>query len=158
MNMFEEATSLSGLMSMCSLSQSEMAKRLGVSQSYIANKLRLLTLTDEQRRLIIDGGLSERHARALLRLRDSNSRGYALSRIIERSMTVRESEALIDLMYTDELCAEPSLGVSRFDAVAKVKEQIKRSVEYLSSLGVSASVNTDGYGKWTYLTVAIEEG
>ena len=53
-NMFEQARSVKGMMEMCGMTQSDMAKKLGVSQSYIANKLRLLSLSDEARQLLME--------------------------------------------------------------------------------------------------------
>ena len=76
MNMFDEARALSGTIKMRGISQSEMAKMLGVSQSYIANKLRLLTLDDGLKAKICESNLTERHARAILRLRDAELRSH----------------------------------------------------------------------------------
>ena len=58
MNMFEEATALSTMMKMTDMTQSEMARKLGVSQSYVANKLRLLKLGCEEREKILSASLS----------------------------------------------------------------------------------------------------
>ena len=78
MNMFEEARSIKGMMEMLKITQEEMAKKLGVSQSYIANKIRLLKLGEEAERIVLDGRLTERHARCVLRLDDPEERSSAL--------------------------------------------------------------------------------
>ena len=70
MNMFEEARTISGMIQMLGMTQSEVAKKLGTSQSYVGNKVRLLNLSEGIQKKILDLGLSERHARALLRLDD----------------------------------------------------------------------------------------
>ena len=99
MNMFDEARALRGTLEMCGITQGEMARRLGVSQSYIANKLRLLNHCENMQKKILDSGISERHARALLRLRDEGVREAALDRVCREKMNVAECEALVDLLY-----------------------------------------------------------
>ena len=79
LNIFEQASAISSLINIYHITQDEAAEKLSVSQSYVANKLRLLRFTDEERSLIIEHSLTERHARALLRLRDDGARLSALS-------------------------------------------------------------------------------
>ena len=61
MNMFDEARSMHGMIQMCKMTQSELAQKLGVSQSYVANKLRLLKFGEEMQKKITDSAISERH-------------------------------------------------------------------------------------------------
>jgi ParB family chromosome partitioning protein len=96
MNVFEEAEGVQRLIHVYGLTQDEAAHRLGCAQSTVANKLRLLKLTPEQRELIIKSGLSERHARVLLRLEDPEQRQAALERIIAGRLTVAQAERLVD--------------------------------------------------------------
>lgn len=95
---FEEAEALAILVSEYHLGQEELCKRLGKAQSTLSNKLRLLKLSDEMRYKISRAGLSERHARALLTINDEVMRARALSIIIDRHLTVSESETLIEQM------------------------------------------------------------
>ena len=95
---FEEAEALATLVSDYHMGQDELCKKLGKAQSTISNKLRLLKLSDEMRYQISRAGLSERHARALLSLNDEVQRARALAIIIDRHLTVSESEQLIDQM------------------------------------------------------------
>lgn len=157
MNMFEEARSLKGMMKMLSITQDEMAKKLGVSQSYVANKLRLLKYSGDCEKIIIDGALSERHARAVLRLNDDAARISALKRICERRLTVAESEALVDLLHDGD--APRRIGnAERIFCVDTFKDTLKRSLSTLKSLGVDATQSISYYGKKTYITVCIDEG
>ncbi len=96
LNMFEEAVAIGGLLRLYGMTQEEIALRLSVSQSYVANKLRLLRLTDEEQARILDAGLSERHARALLRLSDPEKRREALDRIIKNRLNVAATENLVE--------------------------------------------------------------
>ena len=96
LDFFEEAEALATLVSDYRMSQEELCKKLGKAQSTLSNKLRLLRLSEEMRYKITRAGLSERHARALLSLSDEVQRARALSIIIDRHLTVNESEALIE--------------------------------------------------------------
>lgn len=98
LDFFEEAEALATLISDYRMSQEELCKKLGKAQSTLSNKLRLLKLSDEMRYKISRAGLSERHARALLSLNDEVQRARALSIIIDRHLTVNESENLIEQM------------------------------------------------------------
>lgn len=100
LNYFEEAESISRLVNDYSMTQEEISKRLGKSQSYLSNKLRLLRLSDELRSVILENSLSERHARALLRLDSDIDRLKALLEIIEKNMNVSETDKYIDSIMT----------------------------------------------------------
>lgn len=96
LDFFEEAVAIERLMTEYGLSQEEISKKLGKAQSTLSNKLRLLRLPEELRDKISYAGLTERHARALLCLPDNSTRGRVLDIIIERHLTVSESERLIN--------------------------------------------------------------
>ena len=98
MNIFEEARALHGTIQMCGITQQEIAKRLGVSQSYVANKLRLLNFSSGMQEKIIEYGICERQARALLRIKDERVQESALAQIAERKMTVAEGEAFVEAL------------------------------------------------------------
>ena len=95
LDFFEEAVAIERLMTEYGLSQDEISEKLGKAPSTLSNKLRLLRLPDEIRDKISYAGLSERHARALLILPDNNTRKRVLDIVIERHLTVAETERLI---------------------------------------------------------------
>lgn len=95
LDFFEEAVGIERLMTEYGLSQDEISEKLGKAPSTLSNKLRLLRLPDEIRDRISYAGLSERHARALLLLPDNNTRKRVLDIVIERHLTVAETERLI---------------------------------------------------------------
>lgn len=103
MNCFETAEGIERLISTYGLTQEEAAIKLGYSQSAIANKLRLLRLSAEERRLVTAGGLSERHARCLLRLKTAKERQFALTQMLKKSMTVAQAEALVERMLNGKV-------------------------------------------------------
>lgn len=98
LDFFEEATAIEKLLSEHNMSQESVAKSLGKAQSTLSNKLRLLQLTENIRDRISDAGLTERHARALLKLPDNSARQRALSIITDRRLNVSETDKLISQM------------------------------------------------------------
>lgn len=100
LSFFEEAEGIARLIHEWGITQEEAASRLGKAQSTLANKLRLLKLTREQRMKILQNNLTERHARALLRLEDEMKREEALDIIIERSLNVAQTEAYIQSLLS----------------------------------------------------------
>lgn len=95
LNFIEEASAYKKLLEEFNLTQKELAERISKSQSTIANKLRLLNLTKEIRNLLLQNNLSERHARALLKLESEELQKELIAEISSRELTVRESEKLI---------------------------------------------------------------
>ncbi|HWQ57550.1 MAG TPA: ParB/RepB/Spo0J family partition protein, partial [Clostridia bacterium] len=96
LHFLEEAQCYSSLLETYGLTQEQLAERLGKSQSSIANKLRLLKLSDEVKTAMTDARLSERHARALLKLGDDESRLDMVHKIAERGLSVKETEQLVE--------------------------------------------------------------
>jgi ParB family chromosome partitioning protein len=96
LNYFEEAAGIHQLMEHYHMTQQQVAQRLGKAQSTIANKLRLLSFSESMRRRMLDAGLTERHARALLKLSDEMMISQALEHIVQERLNVGESERYID--------------------------------------------------------------
>ena len=102
LNMFEEAQAFSILATQYCLTQEEIAAKMSLSQSAVANKMRLLRLEKNERQQIIESGLTERHARALLRIPQTETRKQALEHIICNKLNVSDSEK-----YISELIIAP---------------------------------------------------
>ncbi len=157
MNMFEEARALRGMISMCKLTQNEIAKRMGVSQSYIANKIRLLGFSDYIQMLILDAELSERHARALLKLKGGDDKiKLAIDKIKTMHLNVAASEAMIDNMLLDEM-PKTIADYAMRERIRRFEEIIEESVKNLESYGFKVKQSIDSYRNKKYITVCIEE-
>ena len=102
LNIFEEALAIRSLIALGGMTQEVCARRLSVSQSYIANKLRLLRLTPGEQEIILQNDLSERHARAALRLPDAGERQKILEIFAARNMNVASAEEYVEAL----LCAD----------------------------------------------------
>lgn len=95
LDFWEEALAIQKLITTYRFSQEEAARRLGKSQSAVANKLRLLKLEPRAVALLRDKGFTERHARALLRLTDPQAQYAAAQVVVERGLTVAKTEEYV---------------------------------------------------------------
>lgn len=96
LDFFEEAEAISEMIDCYGMTQEDAAIRLGMAQSTVANKLRLLKLSAGERQIIGNLGLTERHARALLRIPDYETRLEVLEKIARGSLTVEKTESYIE--------------------------------------------------------------
>lgn len=95
LQMFEQANAILNLVKEWQITQEEAARRLGMSQSALANKIRLLKLSPEEQAEVVRNKLSERHARALLRVDDIQLRQKILHTVIAKKLNVAQTEELI---------------------------------------------------------------
>lgn len=127
LSFFEEALAIEKLISCYGLTQEEAAVRLGKAQSTIANKLRLLRLSDAERRMIVTGGLTERQARAVVRISDDRIRCSVIEKIIREKLSIEQTEALVNKVLSGENI--PARGRSKFSNVGRMP-----AVMYMNSL------------------------
>ena len=141
LNMFEEARGIARLIRKYGLTQEQAAIKLGKKQSTIANKLRLLRLGFEEQEWILTAHLSERHARALLRINDESLRREVLSRIISDDMSVGEAEMLVTEALMKKPEPEPVRKQERKIAVKDVRifvNTINKAVDTMRLSGINA--------------------
>ena len=156
MDMFEEARAMSGTLKLCNITQKELANNMGVSQSYVANKLRLLAFSPYVEKLIKKHGISERHARAILRLESEEDQLEILEKVIARDLTVRECEALVDLRVD----SYAPVVIERAEALSRIEvflDTLKKSLSTLRSLGIEVSDSTSYSGNKMYVTLRFDE-
>ena len=154
LTMFEEARGISRLIRRYGLTQEEAAVKLGKTQSTIANKLRLLKLTYEEQEWILNAGLSERHARTLLRLTDEGARREALSKIISENLNVSQSETLVSTIISTNPKSAKKQGISK--AVIKdvriFVNTINKAIDTMRLAGIDAQsdkTDTDNFIEYT---------
>lgn len=147
LSFFEEATAISQLQNHFGLSQTEIARRLGKSQSALSNKLRLLKLPADARYFIEKEGLTERHARALLKLEDEKKLWTALKSIKERNLNVTQTEALVNSMTRKK--PRPHKNVVKiFKDVRIFVNTVNKAINTMRDAGIPAEANkteTDDY-------------
>ena len=139
LSFFEEAIAIEKLISYYGMTQEEAASKLGKAQSTIANKLRLLRLTENERDLIMSHNLTERHARSLLRLASPEERMLIIDKIIKESLNVERTEKLIDDYINDRVIKSSGKKHSKiFQNVLSFVNTINKAVENMQAAGISA--------------------
>lgn len=116
LNFLEEARAYKKLMDDFNLTQGEIAEKVNKRQSTISNKIRVLSLPEDVQEQLVDNRLTERHARALLKLKDDEDRKQVMERIVANGLNVKQTEKLIE------------------DVLAKKEEALRkrRKVNYIS--------------------------
>ena len=129
LNMFEQAKAFRRLITEFGLTQEQVAKSLSMSQSAVANKLRLLRLSDEEMAFILDNLLTERHARAILRIKDRTERRKILEHISQHKLNVSLSEQYIEKAITSSFELAPRHSASKCDVLKKIEDILKRQFD-----------------------------
>lgn len=117
----EEAKSYKNLLDKGYLTQEQLAKRMGISQPAVANKLRLLNLDDEVQQALLGEKISERHARALLQLTDKEQQRQWLNRIINERLTVRQLDQEIKKFLSEDNSNSDIPNVSLNPTIEEIK-------------------------------------
>lgn len=153
LDFWEEAQAIQALLEATGLSQEALARQLGKSQSAVANKLRLLKLSPAALELLRRDGLTERHARALLRLPDPAQQLQAAEAITNQGLTVAKTEA-----YVEELLSPtPKRSKPTFllKDVRFFLNTIKRGLSLMQSAGIQADCNRQDTEQEILLTIRI---
>ncbi|MEJ6951949.1 nucleoid occlusion protein [Natronospora cellulosivora (SeqCode)] len=137
LNFLEEAQAYQQLIEKFSLTQQELAEKLGKGQSTIANKLRLLTLASDVRKHIDVSIVSERHARALLKMEDKNKQIEVLNKIKEKKLTVKESEQLINNIINKPLKSKPQII---YKDLRLFTNTLKKTINEMKEAGLNIKV------------------
>lgn len=156
LNMFDEASAISALIDLYGLTQEEVAAKLSASQSYVGNKLRLLRFDDFERQVIIERRLTERHARALLRLGDARARRDALEAVIARGMNVAETEAYVArLLESDKREKPPKKRTALVRDIRIFYNTVDRAVDIMKRAGIAAETKKKDLGDSFEVTIRI---
>ena len=155
LDFWEEALAIRRLIDTYHISQEEVARRIGKSQSAVANKLRLLKLPEEVLSVLRDGRATERHARALLRLPDLERQLEAARQLTTDRLTVAQTEALVDSIL---LAAAPPPRRQPTFIIKDVRlflNTITRSLDIMRSAGVDAQCKRQDSEEEILLTIHI---
>lgn len=135
----EEAEGLAQLMRQYHLSQEQAARRIGKSQSAVANKLRLLRLSPEVLQALREHHLSERHARALLRLSTEAQQLQTVHRAAEGGWTVARTEQYVQALLTPPEPVRRELGAFRLRDARLLLNSVRHQLDLASSAGIAAA-------------------
>jgi ParB family chromosome partitioning protein len=154
----EEAEGYRQLMQVYGMTQEQLALKMGKSQSTIANKMRVLKLSTDILRIISREKLTERHARALLKLPDEEMQKNTLKQVIKKSLSVRQTEELVENMLR-KIRKEDKNGQKRFKiAIKDVRifvNSVKKLVRSIKDTGIDAKYKECDRGDYIELTVQI---
>ena len=162
LDFFEEANGFKRLIDQFGLTQEEAARKVGKTQSAVANKLRLLRLSQQNMELIRRNNLTERHARALLRLSEEADRINVTNYIIEHELNVSRTEEYIDEFLKAKEKPEPLPEqdggrhvVRLFKDVRFFLNTLNRAVGVMVDAGIGATVQQQESDDGLTLTISI---
>lgn len=145
LNYFEEALAIERLMSEYGISQEDAARRLGKAPSTVSNKLRLLSLPEDARNKLMENGLTERHARALLKL-DKSDVMQVLDKIIEKKLNVTQTDDLVEEMLGK--ADIPKRQTKRMFSDVKIfLNTINSAVDTMKKSGIGADIKREDTGE-----------
>lgn len=157
LDFFEQAQGLRRLTELYGMTQQQAAEKIGMTQSAVANKLRLLHLAPETVAVLRQYGLSERHARALLRLSDPAVQAHTAEQAARHGLNVSQTEALVDSLLAPPA---PRPGGQRRGLIRDVRlflNTLDRAVAAMQTAGVGAQVEKQRCGDALVLTIRIPD-
>lgn len=156
LNYIEEAEAYFNLIKDHSYTQEQLAETIGKKQSTIANKLRLLKLSAEVRTMLLNNKLTERHARALLKVSDEKRQVEILNIIIDKKLNVKETEKLIERDLSKEVVKEVAAdGKRKIKGIFSPKLYINTIREVFDKFGVNAEYKSKELDDFIEVTVRI---
>lgn len=157
LHFLEEAEGYEQLMNEFHLTQEAMAARVGKKQSTIANKIRLLRLSSPVRKVLVEAGLSERHARALLKLDDEAKRLEVLAVVVEKNYSVRQTEEYIaKLLDADEKQKDKKRRLVIVNDVRIYLNSIKQVVSTIKDSGIPVNMEQTVEGDEVVISLRIK--
>ena len=158
LNFIEEAMGYENLIKEHSFTQQQLAEKLGKNQSTIANKLRILRLPSDVKIKLVENGLTERHARALLKLPTEDLMKEVLDKIIKNELTVKKTEKLImDIIESLEAQEEPEKkqSIKASMGIRIYLNTIKQAFDAILNTGIKAKYNEIDKGDYMEVVVRI---
>ncbi|HEY4599835.1 MAG TPA: nucleoid occlusion protein [Cerasibacillus sp.] len=157
LTVIEEAVAYAKLLELHDLTQEALAQRLGKSQSTIANKLRLLNLPEEVHQALLTKQITERHARALIKLKNEETQLKLLNDIIEMHLNVKQTEERVtELLGSKKKKAKPRpklKGISKDVRIAM--NTIRQSLTMVSDTGIEVESNEEELEDYYQITIKI---
>lgn len=151
----EEAYAYKKLIDDFGLTQGELAARIGKRQSTISNKLRILTLPPDIQQQLVDAHLTERHARALLRVDKPEIRKKVLQRVINHNLNVKQTEKLIDEYLAKEEASMRKKKKIGYISYKIYMNTIKKAFAQIHDMEENAEFYEDDKGEYVELKIVI---
>jgi ParB family chromosome partitioning protein len=150
----EEAVAYQRLMEIHQLTQESLAQRLGKSQSTIANKIRLIQLSEPVKQALMERKITERHARALLSLNTEELQLKVLDNIISNDLNVKQTETRVEF-FKESSNIKKQNRISFSKDVRLALNTIRQSVEMINSSGMEATTNETDFEDYYEIIIKI---
>ncbi|WP_203340392.1 nucleoid occlusion protein [Planococcus beijingensis] len=151
----EEAHAYQNLLEIQEITQEALAQRLGKGQSTVANKLRLLKLPEEIQTALLNRLLTERHARALLKVKDAELQHKLFEETIEESLNVKQLEEKVSKLLTPQP-KKPKARRKAFSRDMRIAmNTIKESLNMVSKSGIDLTAEEEEHEDYYQITVKI---
>jgi len=158
LNFIEEAEGYYNLIEDHNITQQELAEKLGKSQSTIANKLRILKLPTDIKKILIEEKLTERHGRALLKLPDDNLRRIVLDKTVNNNLNVSGTETLVEDILDNLRKKDENVSSQKIKSLINVRiylNTIKKAYRAIKEYGVKAEYNEEDKGDFYLVSIKI---
>lgn len=151
----EEAMAYGKLLTLHNLTQEALAQRLGKGQSTVANKLRLLKLPQEVQDSLLNKQISERHARALIPLKDPEKQVNLLEEIIAKNLNVKQTEERV-MKLLEQLVEKPKPRRKAFSKDMRIAvNTIRQSLSMVSDSGIKLDSEEEEFEEYYQFTIKI---
>jgi len=159
LSVIEEAKAYTQLIKMHSLTQEALAQRLGKSQSTVANRIRLLALPEEIQEALIEKKITERHARALMKLKETELQIEFFHEIVEKELNVRETEELIQQFFADGQEKKKSRPKSKIISkdIRIATNTIRRSLKMIADTGIKVESEEEELDDYYQITIRVKK-
>lgn len=158
LSFLEEAKAYEQMLSQYDITQNELAARIGKKQSTISNKLRLLALPDSVVDKLVTAGLTERHARALLKIGDSSSMNKVLDKVIKHNFNVKQTEKLVDDFIAKEECLCRKKRMASYISYKIYLNTIRKAFNQIYDVEKKAVLKESDNGEFVEFTILIPKG
>lgn len=158
LNYMEEAVGFMNLITDYGFTQEQLAQRIGKKQSTIANKLRLLKLPRFIQRILIENGLSERHARALLKLPNEKAQADVLARVIKLGLNVNQTEALVEHVISGANNNENQSPRETKPIIKDIRlftNTVRQALEVMNKSGLKTTYDVEETGDGCFISIAV---
>jgi len=160
LSVIEEAKAYEQLLAMHELTQEALAQRLGKSQSTVANRIRLLSLPERVQEALMERVITERHARALMKLKEEALILVYFDQVIENELNVRETEELVNAHFETEEEEKPKKRrkakfISKDIRIAT--NTIKQSLQMIKDTGIDVESEEEELDDYYQITIRVKK-
>lgn len=157
LSVIEEAKAYEQLIEMHSLTQEALAQRLGKSQSTIANRIRLLSLPTEIKQALMNREITERHARALIKLKEPELQLKFFQKVIEKQLNVRETDEMVKQYFEKDTKKKKPKSKFISKDIRIATNTIRRSLKMIADTGIKVESEEEELDDYYQITIKVKK-